>query len=613
MTNLPFASETLERVNSQMLLWALLVFAAIFSVARFKPLQKHVGIGQAVAVLALRLIAVAAAALLLTPVSILSTRTVHQPARIAILVDASKSTNTPARRDVVKNLKQTLQRRSVLIWEFSDNLRPVLLPNLSEAAEGNASRLSAAIRTVIASTQPDELLVITDGQDTEPQTDRQLLEELRKVKTRISVVLLPTNLPPNLRLAISPTQATLFAGESVSFAVKVEGYRLHGKTTVQLRVWEARRLVSQATLKIVNGVAQTNVTLTPDRAGWHRYHFEVLPAPNEVWTEDNSAEAVVWQAPTKLRVLLATGQPNFEFKLAKQAIEEEPNFEWVAVSSLPNGTRYQQGSPKLFPASLQKLDPFHVVAIIAPTPDQFGVAEGRAVWQFAQNGGGLLVMLNELSVRSNGWRFFVPEPLKIAPLPAPANLRPEEGDLLGEKLTNLPATDAAWAVRLQRRAFWTALQFGNEPVLVWWQEGWGKVAILGLDGTWRWAMEAARKDEEPKIHRRFWQTLIRFLADPTKGRTDEISKVKGKLKTPSAPPPELTVEPTPNQLRELAKATGGQILRPHEVTSWVSGLKWTKSVTVTTSQPLSQMPLPYLLLLAALTAEWWLIRRSGLP
>jgi hypothetical protein len=500
-----------------------------------------------------------------------------------------------------------------LIWEFSENLRPVSLPNLSEVAEGNASRLSAAIRTIVASIQPDELLVVTDGQDTEPQTDKQLLEELRKGKTRVSVVLLPTNVPPNLRLTVSPTQATLFAGESVSFAVKVEGSRLHGKTSVEVRVWEARKLVSQATLKIANGAAQTTVTLTPSGAGWHRYRFEVLPAPNEVWTEDNSAEAMVWQAPTKLRVLLATGQPNFEFKFAKQAIEEEPNFEWVAVSGLPDGTRYQQGSPKLLPASLQKLDPFHVVAIIAPTPDQFGAAEGRAVWHFAQNGGGLLVTLNELSVRSNGWRFFVPEPLKIVPLPAPANLRPERGDLLGEKLTNLLATDAAWAVRPQRKAFRVALQVGNEPVLVWWQEGWGKVAILGLDGTWRWAMEAARKGEEPKIHRQFWQTLIRFLADPTKGRTDEISKFASELKTPTPPPPELTVEPTPDLLRELAKATGGQILQPHEIAAWTKGLRWTKSVTVPTSQPLSQMPLPYLLLLLALTSEWWLIRRSGLP
>jgi hypothetical protein len=596
-----------------MLLWALLVFAAIFSVARFKPLQKHVGTGQAIVVLALRLIAVAAAALLLFPASISSTRKVHQPARIAILVDASRSTNTPARREIVKSLKQSLRHRSVLIWEFSENLRPISLPNLSEVAEGNASRLSAAIRAIVASIQPDELLVITDGQDTEPQTDKQLLEELRKGKTRVSVVLLPTNVPPNLRLTVSPTQATLFAGESVSFAVKVEGSRLHGKTSVQVRVWEARKLVSQATLKIVNGAAQTTVTLTPNGAGWHRYRFEVLPAPDEVWTEDNSAEAMVWQAPTKLRVLLATGQPNFEFKFAKQAIEEEPNFEWVAVSGLPDGTRYQQGSPKLLPASLQKLDPFHVVAIIAPTPDQFGAAEGRTVWHFAQNGGGLLVTLNELSVRSNGWRFFVPEPLKIVPLPAPANLRPERGDLLGEKLTNLLATDAAWAVRPQRKAFRVALQVGNEPVLVWWQEGWGKVAILGLDGTWRWAMEAARKGEEPKIHRQFWQTLIRFLADPTKGRTEEIGKVVSELKTPSPPPLELTVEPIPDQLRRLAKATGGQILQTHEIAAWTKGLRWTKSVTVPTSQPLSQMPLLYLLLLLALTSEWWLIRRSGLP
>jgi hypothetical protein len=126
-------------------------------------------------------------------------------------------------------------------------------------------------------------------------------------------------------------------------------------------------------------------------------------------------------------------------------------------------------------------------------------------------------------------------------------------------------------------------------------------------------MEAARKGGEPKIHRQFWQTLIRFLADPTKGRTDEISKVASELKTPSPPPPELTIEPIPDQLRELAKATSGQILQTHGIAAWTKGLKWTKSVTVPTSQPLSQMPLPYLLLLLALTAEWWLTRRSGLP
>jgi hypothetical protein len=177
----------------------------------------------------------------------------------------------------------------------------------------------------------------------------------------------------------------------------------------------------------------------------------------------------------------------------------------------------------------------------------------------------------------------------------------------------LLATDAAWAVRPQRKAFRVALQVGNEPILVWWQEGWGKVAILGLDGTWRWAMEAARKGKEPKIHRQFWQTLMRFLADPTKGRTDEIGKVVSELKTPSPPPLELTVEPIPDQLRRLAKATGGQILQPHEIAAWMKRLRWTKSITVPTSQPLSQMPLPYLLLLLALTSEWWLIRRSGLP
>jgi len=38
-----------------------------------------------------------------------------------------------------------------------------------------------------------------------------------------------------------------------------------------------------------------------------------------------------------------------------------------------------------------------------------------------------------------------------------------------------------------------------------------------------------------------------------------------------------------------------------------------KEIVITERHPISHSPLPYLLLIAALTMEWWLIRRKGLP
>lgn len=596
-----------------MLFWVLAISVIIFALLRFKTLQKNLGTLKAALVLSLRLAAVACAALIASPLSISSHETLTHPTRIAILVDASRSTNTPLRQQSVRDLKRLLQNRtqSVMVWEFGEDLKPVPLEDLSETKSDNASRLSTAIRKIVETVQPDELLVITDAQDTEPKPDHQILESLRKSKTRFSAVLLPTNLPPNLSVSVFPSRLFLFAGENANFTVKIEGERIREGSMVQLRVWDSQKLVFQTLVKLNKGATQVTVTVDLQKSGWHRFRFEVLPLTDEAWTEDNYAEALVWQAPTKLRVLMVTGPPNFEFKFVKQALESEPNFEWVAIASLPDGTRYQQGSPSLLPASLQRLDPFHVVIILAPTPDDFGITEGKAAWQFVQGGGGLLVTLSEPAVSTNGWRLFLPELLTISQLKSPTRLNSVKGDLLGEKIDNLPEVDSAWSVRPQVRDFNTALEGNNEPVLIWWQEGLGKVAVLGIDGTWKWVMEAARRGEQPKDHHRFWQALVRFLADPMKGTKSEMVK-ESSLQTPEPTPQELDTPPNPKRLQVWVKETGGQMLTPNEIPSWLKNLRWTKDVTASTNRKLSELPLPYLLLLAALSMEWWLVRRSGL-
>lgn len=126
-------------------------------------------------------------------------------------------------------------------------------------------------------------------------------------------------------------------------------------------------------------------------------------------------------------------------------------------------------------------------------------------------------------------------------------------------------------------------------------------------------MEAAKKGEFPSAHRQFWRTLIHFLADPMKGVKGKGEWVKGEdLTMPVPPPAELSTPPNTEQLLAWVKATGGKVLKPNEIASWAKNLTWTQKVRVKARQPLSAMSLPYLLLLAALTMEWWLIRRSGL-
>ncbi len=597
-----------------MAFWFTVFLITVFAFLRFAPMCRHIGFASATAVLILRLVAIAVAILLFNPFFIPSHQTVNQKSRIAVLVDSSISVDAEGRQKAIKALLSALGdgKDLFLAWAFSENLKPLKLEELQSFSLGNQSRLSKAVLEALETLRPDQLLILTDAQDTEPVPDEQVVEGLKKSGTKLSAVILPSNLPPNLSLSVSPTQAFLFSGEEAKFSVQVSGEWVREKSAIQLRVWEGKRLAYKADLSLVKGKGQATVALKPSSSGWNRYRFEVLPVKGEIWVEDNRQEVLIWQAPTKLRVLIVTGQPNFEFKFVKQAIEGEPNFEWVAIASLPNRTRYQQGSPKLMPASLAKLEKFHVAIVMAPTADEFGIEEGRTLWQFVQAGGGLLLTLSEPTIRTNGWRFFVFYPLAFKALNSPSPLRAVNGDTLGEQLPQMPEVDAAWAISSLPSFVQIAVESSGKPVLVWWQEGLGKLAIVAFEGTWRWVMEAALRGEKPETQKKFWRTIVRFLADPTKGEGEKISRMHVNLETPKPPPSELSFQPEPKRVEAWVKATGGQILKPDDLGAWVKNLSQAKTVRIATKQPVSAMPLPYLILLAALTVEWWLIRRSGL-
>ncbi len=612
--------------------WMLTFIIAVVAFIRFPALRRHLGAAKATILLGLRLAAIFIALLLALPVTFPSPRKVTQPARIAILIDASQSADVPERQKALKALQQALRPHAdaVTVWRFGSDVVSTPIPQITQRTAEGASRLSEAVMRVAETMQPDKLVIIADGQDTASQPDTQIIASLKRIGTQVIAIPLPANLPPNLQVSASPTRTTLFAGEEAKVTVQVSGQNLSKATAACMFVWEGRRLIQRFSVsgqRLTANPQSFSIRLRPDKSGWHRYRLEVVPLQGEKWTDDNAVEIAVWQAPTKLRVLLVCGHPTFEFKFVKQALEAEPNFEWAAVADLPDGTRYQQGTPALLPVSLQRLQPFHVFIALAPTPADFGSAEVQAVRQFVTNGGGLLVTLNPFSIQAQGWRLFVSAPFQLASLPSPAPLTIVTDDLLGGRLPKLPPVDAAWGIehgaRSERQGVWetrhliTAVESNGKPVLVWWQEGLGKIAFFAADGTWRWAMEAARKGEAPTAHRQFWRTLVRFLADPQKGANGEWRIAKGKrqiaLSVPKPPPDEWTKTPQPERLRRWAEATGGKLLPTDEAAAWVRQTRWTKTVTVTQPQPLSAMPLPYLLLLAALTIEWWVIRRSGLP
>jgi hypothetical protein len=592
--------------------WLLLIFVTVTTFWRFPALRRHCGTAEALVLSTFRLLALAAIALLASPLSFPVIRSVRTLPRIAVLLDASESVNRKAWQQAVQALLPTWRTHpeAVSVWLFGSDLRNITPSQPLPQPVATESRLSDAVLRLTETVRPDWLILIADGQDTEPIPDERVLAALRRNGTKVIAVPLPANLPPNLSVSASPTQVTLFAGEEATVTVTVKGQNLSGATDVPLRVWLGRRLISQTRLRVTpRTVVTQTIRLRPNASGWHRYRIEVGTLSGERWADDNAVAVTVGQSPTKLRVLLFASQPTFEFKFAKQSLEREPNFEWVAMTTLPDGTRYQQGNPSLMPASLTRLQPFHVLVALAPTPADFSAAEVQAIQTFVQNGGGLLLTLNPVAVASQSWRLFWTEPLRAAPLPSPAPLSSVPDDLLGKELGTPPPAPAVWALSAQAPTN-VALRSGREPVLLWRSVGLGKVAILGIDGTWHWAMDAARKGEPPTTHQTFWRKLVRFLAEP-KLPPQSASETERRLYR--QPPAEWVVPPDPTRLTRWAKQTQGIVIKPEQLGAQIASVMAAKETLITERRPLSHSPLPYLLLIAMLTIEWWLIRRHGLP
>lgn len=594
-----------------MWLWLLLILIAVTTFWRFPSLRRHCGTAEALVLSVLRLLALVTIALLASPLSFPVTRSIRTSPRIAVLLDISQSVDRKAWQQAVQGLLPIWRAHpeAISLWLFGHDLRNITPSQPLPQPAATQSRLSDAVMRLMETVRPDWLILLADGQDTDPIPDERVLAALRRNSTKVIAVPLPANLPPNLSVNVFPSQVTLFAGEEATVTVTVRTQNFSGTAYVPMRIWLGKHLISQTRLRLTSRpmVTQT-IRLRPNAPGWHRYRVEVGALARERWTDDNAVTVTVGLSPTKLRVLLFAGQPTFEFKFVKQSFEREPNFEWVAMTTLPDGTRYQQGNPSLTPVSLMRLQPFHVLVILAPTPADFGAAEVQAIQAFVHNGGGLLLTLNPVAVASQSWRLFWTAPLHATPLPSPAPLAPVPDDLLGKQLNPLPPVPAAWALNNQTPTN-VALRSGREPVLLWQSMGLGKVAILGIDGTWHWVMDAARKGEPPIAHQTFWRRLVRFLAEP---KLPSQSATETELRPYRQPPAEWTTPPNPDRLARWAKQTQGTVIKPEQLGAQIASVMATKETLVTERRPLSHSPLPYLLLIAMLTVEWWLIRRKGL-
>ncbi len=465
-------------------------------------------------------------------------------------------------------LERLARKNQVRLLAFDRAVRPLARAakgSLSRLGRprGRATNLAAALRAVLEGERTGRVaaaLVFTDGRWNEGGDPAEAARALgaRHVPLHLVGVGDPST-PPSIRITRIDAPDRAFLGDPFPLAVRLRGPAgagsLEAVLSDRLPGGKEKRLQSKKVPLDGEGRGKAVFRIRPEKPGVHTYTLLVRPSPPGRALEDR--EKVVVEVGTRpARVLLVAGGPTWEYRRLRRLLTRDPTID-VSCWLQSAGPGYpQQGNHPIrsLPAAEEELQRYHAVLLLDPDPGKLGLLFASNLEKAVRrNGTGLLYQAGEVYALS-----FFSAPTRAALTGPLAGLLPARADQsVAEVLVGMgKCLTRAWSPRITpagledrllalgegregRRGLFAALPGlywnypfhspapgahvllvapgsgplhrspeGPRPLFAWQYAGAGRVALLAVDGTWRWA------GGSEKFWEKFWVRLVRFLAEP---------------------------------------------------------------------------------------------------
>ncbi|PYR30477.1 MAG: hypothetical protein DMF92_08550 [Acidobacteria bacterium] len=515
---------------------------------------------------ALRLSALAVLVFCLFRPTLILKSAVPQQNFLGILLDDSRSMTIAdrdgqPRSDFVRQqltaaesplLKALSQRFVLRFFRFSSSSGRV-----SSAAElkydGTATRLGQALeraRDELAGLPLAGLAVVTDGADT---SDQSLDESLASMKARsipvFTVGVGQERFARDIQITRVETPRSVLKGTSIVVDVVVSqtGY---GGQTVPLSVEDDGRIVStqQVVLPPDGESATVPVRFTASEAGARLFRFRVPPQSGEQVTQNNARDALMEVQDRKEKVLYVEGEPRFEPKFVRHAVEDDKNLQVVILQRTAENKylRLDVASPDElvggFPKTREELFAYRGIILGSIEAASFTPEQQRMLADFVnKRGGGLLMLGGRRSFAEGGWAGTpVSEVLPVAiesdggrttasyfselsvrPTRAgatyPVTQIADTESASQTRWNDLPVLSAVNSVRLVKPGATVLLSAvdnrrQDQVVLAYQRYGRGKALAMPIQDSWIWRMDAKMAVTDT-THATFWRRLVRWLVD----------------------------------------------------------------------------------------------------
>ena len=405
------------------------------------------------------------------------------------------------------------------------------------------------------------ILLFTDGRHNQGPVPLDLARRLGALGIPVYPVAIGSQRPPpDLLLADVQAPGKVFKGTTLPVQVRVKAMHLPAQElTVELNVpGQPAKPEHRQTVKHAGGDAAYELAfkLPMEKSGTHVLSAKVRGSlGGEITLENNERAKVVRVAEDKARVLLVDEEARWEYHYLAAALQRDPTvrlervlFDPPRIGALTGDDADRAGLPKTrLPAQVEgpnrfePLNDFDCIVLGDVSPEKLLPAERRRLERYVGERGGTLILVagkRSLPLAFTSQPDAVNDPLvKLLPIQKPRVIDRKDGFTLrltaeGKRAPFLQLDPDAgptgwpdlpnhfWAITGVRQPGATVLMLpapvtpeekppaeDQNGLLVQQNYGFGKVAFLGLDSTWRWRYKVG-----DTYHHRFWGQLVRWAA-----------------------------------------------------------------------------------------------------
>ena len=471
-------------------------------------------------------------------------RHLSKPPVVALLVDTSRSMS------ILEGGKERLERVKELLssgWErklssqgrlfayrFSSGISP-LSPADSLLAKGRGTAIGDALlqtKKELSGENVVGMVILTDGEN---NLGRDPLQVARGLDIPLFPVGVGSPQPPkDLAVTGYQTNEVAYVGAKLPMKATIRGAGFPGqKGLLYLKEGGITLDRKEFPLPSEGGEVEVSLSFVPQKEGLHKFTIFLPPKKGELTGENNQRQFYVQVLKSKLKVLLISGGPSWDFSFLRRALEGDENVE--AKFYVGKGDGFYEGRP---PANLEELKGYDLV-ILQDCPRRLlrGGIENLLVG-YVKEGGALLMTGGEGSFGRGG---YASSPLaKILPVV----LSPREAVITGgfpplltlkgraHPVTGLESdpnlNELAWAdlppllevnfvagvaPGAQVLAIHPTLRLGKKPlpVIAVGRYGQGKLMVITGSPLWRWDFLEWGFGKSNSYYLRFWSNAIRWL------------------------------------------------------------------------------------------------------